>query len=212
MARLEKESGDQRKAREGREMTATKKRCPGKKGPAVYIWEDDNGVWTRTLLTRGEVDGYWGQYGSSQKIFNAIDNCWDLCLEFDKGTVGEVEDTYDSNDSDNDIPPQVDKQSQRPPSPKNGRPGDAPDHPPMVVDPTPHPQAVPTPAQVTSDCAPMVVDPPPTCPPMVVDSTPHPVLTPAQVVSDCPPIIVDPTPHSVPTPAQVASDPPPHSC
>ena len=203
MARLAKENGDQRQVREGREMTASKKRCPGKKGPAVYIWEEDNGVWTRTLLTRREVDGYWGQYRSSQKIFNAIDNCWDLCLEFDEGTIGEVEE-YDSNDSDNEIPPQVDrhKQSQRPPSPQNRKPGDAPDCPPMVVNPTP--------AQVVSDCAPMVVDPtPPTCPPMVVDSTPHPVLTPPQVVLDCPPMVVDPTPHSVPTPAQVASDPDP---
>ena len=195
-AKLANENDQQRMAREGREVTATKRQCPGKRGPTVYIWEEENGVWTRILLNRGEVEGYWGQFFSSQKIYNSLDNCWDLCLKFDDDTAGEVEDEYDSNDSDNDIIPNRKKQSHRSPTPKNGRLSDAPDCSPMVVDPTPHP--VPMPPQVASDC-----------PPMVVQSTPLSVLTPAPVASDPLPMIVDPTPHPVPMPPQVASDCPP---
>ena len=116
-AKLEKENDQHRKAREGRELTAAKKQCPGKKGPTVYIWEEDNGVWTQTLLNCGEVENHWGLYRSSQKIFNSFDNCWDLCFQFDEGTAREVEHEYDSNDSDNDIPHHQ-TQSQQSPTPK----------------------------------------------------------------------------------------------
>ena len=53
--RIEKllnENDNQRQIREGRERSAAKKSCPGKKGPTVFVWENDNGVWTRTLLTQ----------------------------------------------------------------------------------------------------------------------------------------------------------------
>ena len=202
-AKLANENDQQRMAREGREAMATRKQCPGKKGPTVYIWEEDNGVWTRVLLNRGEVESHWGQYRSSQKIYNSLDNCWDLCLNFDKGTTGDVEDEYDSNDADNDIIPNRQKQSHRSLTPKNGQSSDAaPDCSPMVVDPTPHP--IPMPSQIASDC-----------PPTVVQSTPLPILTPAPAASDPLPMVVDPTPHvaSDPLPMvvdltpQVASDP-----
>jgi len=192
-AKLKNESGQHRQARQGRELMAEKQQCPGKKGSTVYIWEQDNGVWTRTLLHRGEVEGYWGQYRSSQKIDNSFDNCWDLCFQFDEGTAGEVEYEYDSNDSDNDIVPHRQKQAQRPPTPKNRRSSGALDFSPMAVDPTP--PAVPIPAQVASDSLPTVVDP-----------TPLPVLSPAQVASDPLPTVVDPTPLLASSPAQVASD------
>ena len=107
-------------AQEGHEVMATKRQCPGKRGPTVYIWEEENGVWTHILLNRGEVEGYWGQFYSSQKIYNSLDNCWDLCLKFDEGTTGEVEDEYNSNNSDNNIIPNHQKQSHRSLTPKNG--------------------------------------------------------------------------------------------
>jgi hypothetical protein len=116
-AKLRNENDQHRKVREGRELTAAKKSCPGKKGPTVYIWEEENGVWTRTLLNRGEVEGYWGQYRSSQKLFNSFDNCWDLGDQFDEGTAGEVEYEYDSIVSFNlNI-----RQSQRSPAPKKSK-------------------------------------------------------------------------------------------
>jgi hypothetical protein len=114
----EKESDEKRQIREGRELIAAKRHCPGRRGPTVYEWRKDNGVWTRVLLTRGEVEGYWDQYEDPEKIFNSIDNCWDLCSEFDEGTAGEVGYEYDSNDSDYDIDPHRQKQSQRSLTPK----------------------------------------------------------------------------------------------
>ena len=47
-AKLSKENNAERQAREGRENTAAQRKCPGKKGPTVFIWEDDGGVWTWT--------------------------------------------------------------------------------------------------------------------------------------------------------------------
>ena len=160
--KLLKESEKEREMREGREKTAAKKSCPGKKGPSVYIWNEDGGVWTRTLLARREVEDYWGEYRSSQKIFNSIDNCWDLCFEFDKGTAGEIE--YDPNDSDDDdVYPdrrkQVHGHIQQPLTPLSTevvRSGDASDRPSIVVDPcdleapTPTSLSVSTSAQVAT--------------------------------------------------------------
>jgi hypothetical protein len=200
-AKLSKENDAERQARVDRENTAAQRKCPGKKGPTVFIWEDDGGVWTRTLLNRVQVEDYWGNFRSSQKIYNSIDNCWDLCIKFDEGTAGKMYE-YDSNDSDDDTyRPKVLRRS---PTPKNGRSGDGSSYPPIVVDSESTPQSVLTrmPAQVSSDCTPMNVDPTPTPqissdpPSMLVDASdlaPQSVPTPAQpeAASDCPPMLVD---------------------
>ena len=47
-AKLSKKNDAEHQAREGNENTAAQRKCPGKKGPTVFIWEDDGGVWTRT--------------------------------------------------------------------------------------------------------------------------------------------------------------------
>ena len=175
--RIQKEDDSQRRIRESREITATKQSCLGKKGPSVYVWEEDGGVWTWTLLTHGQVEDYWGGYRSSQRIFNFIDNCWDLCDKFDEGTAGQIED--DPNDSEDNICSQP--QSQQAPTPFSseiGRSEDASNFHSMLVDPcdvqAPTSVSVSSPAQVvalprdiphpdpqdTSDCASMLVDPP----------------------------------------------------
>jgi hypothetical protein len=213
-SKLSKESVVERQAREDREKIAAKRSCPGKKGPTVFIWEDDNGVWKRTLVTRAQVERNWGNYRSSQKIYNSIDNCWDLCFKFDEGTAGEVEYEYDSNDSDSDNDTYRPEQFRRSPTPHNRRSGDASDFPSMAVDPTPTPVLMP--AQVASDSPSTVVDPTPlsvSLPgpvasdplPMDVDSTPLSVSLPGPVASDPLPMDVDSTPLSVSLPAQVSS-------
>jgi len=197
---ISKETKDECEAREGRENTAAKRSCPGKRGPTVYIWENDNGVRTRTHLTRAQVEDYWGNYRSSQQIYNSIDNCWDLCSEFDEGTAGEMHE-YDPNDSDDDIYRPT--QSRRPPTPKNGRSGDG--SAPIVVDSMP--QSVLTPAHISSDCGtPMVID-------LIPQTSPDPFvdLTTAQIPPDHT-MLIDPSdsvPQSVLMSAQVASDPRP---
>src|SRR5271156_647664 len=144
--RLKKENDAQRQVREGHEMQAAKKKCPGKKGPSVYIWEDDDGAWSRTLLTRGQVDGDWGNYRNSQRIFNSIDNCWDLCYEFDKGPLGEVDDSEDSGD---EFYPDRQKKVPGPTPFSSGvrRSGDDSDGPSMLVNHPNNPEA-PTPDSV----------------------------------------------------------------
>jgi hypothetical protein len=236
---LKKETDDARKAREGRENTAAKKSCPGKKGPTVFLWEEDGGVWTRTYVARGLVDNYWGgKYGPSKRIYNSIDNCWDVCLEFDAGTLGESYE-YDSNDSDDDTyrPKQTAQvSSDCTPMLLDPTPPEISSDPSMPVDSSdPKPQSAAMPAQVTSDYRPILVDSRDPAPenssdlPMLVDPTP------AQVTSDYRPILVDsrdpapenssdlpmlvdptpaqisdhPTPQPVPTPALVASVLPP---
>ena len=86
---LLEENNKKRQRREDFEKKATNKHCPGRKGPAVYVWEQDDGVWTRSYITRGLVNDYWCQFSSSQKFYNSIDQCWDLCSEFDANTPGE---------------------------------------------------------------------------------------------------------------------------
>jgi hypothetical protein len=226
MEKLLNENDNQRRVREGREKSAAKKSCPGKKGPTVFIWENDDGVWTRTPLSRGQVEGYWGSYTYSQKLFNSIDNCWDLCCEFDEGTKGNMYE-YDSNDSDNDIF-----------QPKNGRSGDDSACPPILVDQTDGPPTVVDLIhdQVTLDLPSMVAGPTPLPPPtldevasdpssMDVDSEPLLPLTPGPPIlvdqTDGPPTVVDLTHDKVtldlpstvpgstplPPPDEVASDP-----
>jgi hypothetical protein len=195
--KLLKENNSQRQARVGREKSAANRRVPGKKGPAVYEWKNDGGVWTRTLLSRGLVERSWGRFRSSQKIYNSIDNCWDLCVEFDAGTLGD-DDEYDSNDSDSDdYRPK--KKLRQSPTPEKGSSGGGLACAPILVNPMSN--FVPIPAPVSSDYPPMDVDP----------IVPHSDSSPAPILSDRPRILVDPrdlAPQSVPslTPPQVASD------
>ena len=219
--KLKKENDAQRQVREGREMQAAKMKCPGKKGPSVYIWEDDDGAWSRTLLTRGQVEGDWGNYRRSQRIFNSIDNCWDLCYEFDQGTLGEVDD----DDSGDDVYP--DRQKKVPgPTPFSsgvGRSGDGSDghgpsmHPNNPEAPTPDSLSIPAEVAASSSQLPhsnprdasesMLVDPKPAQVVAPSRDLPHPL---PQDSSDGSSMLVDRpndfealAPLSALTPAQV---------
>jgi hypothetical protein len=214
---LSKEDNVARQAREDRENKSATRSCPGKKGPTVFEWENDGGVWTRNLLTRGQVERSWGGFRSTRTIYNSIDNCWDVCREFDVGVPGEIYE-YDSNDSDYDTYRPPAKQSRRSPTPKNGRSGASDGSacpPPIVID-----------SESTPDCTAMDVDPTPQIssdpPSKIVEPSDPAPSTPTQISSDPPPMITDPissdpsmivkasdsAPQSVPTrmPAQDASE------
>ena len=45
MTKLSNKTKIQCQAQEGRENSAAKRSCPGKRGPTVYLWVKDNGVW-----------------------------------------------------------------------------------------------------------------------------------------------------------------------
>ena len=201
--KISRENDVERQARQDRENKAAKKSCPGKKGPTVFVWEEDNGIWTRSHVTRALVEGYWSRYSSSQMIYNSIDNCWDLCKEFNIGHAGEM-DEYDFNDSD--------EETHRP---KQSR--------------TPQPVQKPTQLEIPSDCTPMDVEraPSPISPdpslmlvdegPAQISSNPSPLLvplvppTPTQATSDCPPMNVDPCDSASLPPSMSLEQPNPQS-
>jgi hypothetical protein len=177
-------------------------------------------------VNRGDaLESHWGNYRTSQKIFNLVDSCWDLCKAFDGGTARE-DDGYDSNDSDFDTyRPKKTAQvsSDCTPMLVDSNPPQISSDLAMLVDSSdPKPESVSTPAQVASDCRPMLVDsrhmaPPLAMPaqiasdplPTVVDSR-HmapPLAMPAQIASDPLPTVVDLTPLPVSSPVQVTLDP-----
>jgi len=59
--------------------------CPGKKGPTMFMWTDDDktGFLSCTKVPRGEVQNFWEDFTNSQRRFNSFENEWDLCIEFD---------------------------------------------------------------------------------------------------------------------------------
>ncbi|KAJ8090607.1 hypothetical protein PM082_018164 [Marasmius tenuissimus] len=70
------------------ESEAIQSHAPGKKGPRVWHWEKvylgegiDEFFCVRMLLMRRDVDSYWPDYSSSQRVFNSWQNCWDICSD-----------------------------------------------------------------------------------------------------------------------------------
>ena len=82
-AKLSRESSVEHQSWEGCENLAVKKKVVvwGKKALQLTSGKRRmDGVWTRTHITRGQVERIWGNYSSTQKIYNSIDNCGDLCI------------------------------------------------------------------------------------------------------------------------------------
>jgi hypothetical protein len=83
-------------------VDGTRRPCPGKSGPCVYVWNkrEDWPTYVRTLVTRSEVEELWGNYGDAQKRYNRLDNCWDLCAAF-----GDYDEDSDIDDDLVPLPP-----------------------------------------------------------------------------------------------------------
>ncbi len=71
--------------RKGHEEAVRAMACPGKKGPTMFMWTDDDktGFLSCTKVPRGEVQNFWEDFTNSQRRFNSFENEWDLCVEFD---------------------------------------------------------------------------------------------------------------------------------
>ena len=84
----QRESEIDRQRRKSREDAAAARAYPGKKGPTVFMWTDDDGhgFFLHTRVPRGEVNKIWEDFTDSQKKFNIFENEWDLCVEFDPKT------------------------------------------------------------------------------------------------------------------------------
>jgi hypothetical protein len=104
----EKESDRARSSRQAREKTHASRPIPGKKGPSVFYWDDVEGFRIRTPLPRYQVDGMWGRWKSTEKVYDGFDNSWDCCSLFGESIPGEPE--LDSDDDHEDIYPRVSPQ------------------------------------------------------------------------------------------------------
>jgi hypothetical protein len=90
-----------RNLRSSREQAQVKHPCPGRKGPAVFEWQDIDGFLIRTYIDRSVVSDVWGSYNDHTRKFNAFDNEWDLCSEFAKLQDQRPDDDDDDDDDDN---------------------------------------------------------------------------------------------------------------
>jgi hypothetical protein len=106
----ERESTTERTARESREYAQRNFPLPGRRGATVFRWEDVDGFRIRMRVNRGEVETWWGVYGNRKKRFNAFENEWDICTEFDPDDRAEE----DFDDMDGDI---FEERSQTPEGP-----------------------------------------------------------------------------------------------
>src|SRR5882724_9446037 len=83
MAQHESEIDQQR--RKSHEDAVAARAYPGKKGPTVFMWTNDDGhsFFLHSRVPQGEVNNFWEDFTNSQKKFNSFENKWDLCVEFD---------------------------------------------------------------------------------------------------------------------------------
>ena len=126
----EKESDRERSSRQAREKSHASRPIPGKKGPTVFYWDDVEGFRIRTPLPRFQVDGMWGRWKSTEKVYDGFNNSWDCCSLFGDSIPGEPD--LDSDDDHDDIYPMVNPQP----------PPTAPDQ--QAMPPTVNPQPPPT--------------------------------------------------------------------
>lgn len=108
--KLAVESEDARRSRIDRERAQERHQCPGHTGPHVFHWDknEDTGIRVRTAITRAQVPEYWENYTNSQRVYNSVDNEWDICSEFAPEASPPESGNWD--DDDEVYPP-------RPPSP-----------------------------------------------------------------------------------------------
>ena len=83
--RIQNEDSKAREARLQRTRHAEKKQCPGKRGSAVFEWEEAiPGYFLRVPVERSEVETKWDDYSEHAKIYDAMFDQWDLWWGFDE--------------------------------------------------------------------------------------------------------------------------------
>ena len=90
-----------KQSRLDRQAKQSTKPCPGKKGPTVYQWVDNNGIRIREPVPRRQVELTWDSYASHQIKYDSFSNQFDVCTDFEDGPV----DIDDGSESDLDISP-----------------------------------------------------------------------------------------------------------
>ncbi|KAK7059494.1 hypothetical protein R3P38DRAFT_2496075 [Favolaschia claudopus] len=81
-ATLAKETPQARSQRLQRETHAQRGGVPGKKGACVFVWEKVNEHYIRRSAGRQNYEDVWEEYSSSQRVYDAFRNEWDVCEAF----------------------------------------------------------------------------------------------------------------------------------
>ncbi|KAF8869438.1 hypothetical protein BD779DRAFT_1682146 [Infundibulicybe gibba] len=88
------ESVLQRTSRHSREAHAALGDMPGRRGPNVFRWVDENGFKFRTAVPRQEVPLIWEDYAPTQRRYDAVHNEWDLIEDLDTTVDKTLRDIY----------------------------------------------------------------------------------------------------------------------
>jgi hypothetical protein len=80
---LDVENDEERSARLARQAHAEKFLAPGKKGARVFLWQHVDGFLLRTLVNRGDAEELFEDTPHQHMRYNAFENEWDICEEFD---------------------------------------------------------------------------------------------------------------------------------
>ncbi|KAH0825657.1 hypothetical protein J3R83DRAFT_11699 [Lanmaoa asiatica] len=100
----QEESVIDRKKREQRTNNAKTCRPPGRKGANVFQWEELNGHRIRTPIGYNSYQGIWCDYQGAQRRYDAYNDEWDLCTEFDADATLDPAEDFDDSDSDDEPP------------------------------------------------------------------------------------------------------------
>lgn len=102
---MEKETPEQKLAREQREKQHRTPSQPGKKGPLCWLWEkQEGGWWLKNPVSRNAVEDAWPMWAPEQMFYDSIRNEWNICEEWAPDARAPIEDDYEFNDRDDDYP------------------------------------------------------------------------------------------------------------
>jgi hypothetical protein len=100
---MAKDDNHRKQLREARELAQKHHPCPGRKEPLVFHWElpEDVGRICMCVPVSRDAVSVWGSWGPKQRIYNSVDNKWDVCTEFDENETPDD----DSEDDNMDMSP-----------------------------------------------------------------------------------------------------------
>ena len=100
------ESSAAKRSCEERVQHASTAKAQGRKGATVFYWEESNGFHIRIPVSCKNYVNTWSNYHGMQWHYDAFEDQWDLCSEFEPDAKSECSD----DDSNND-PPMPSKKS-----------------------------------------------------------------------------------------------------
>ncbi|KAF8222284.1 hypothetical protein L208DRAFT_1381894 [Tricholoma matsutake] len=92
------ETEAEKSVRKNQQKEWASKRKPGKKGPAVFMWELVDGYWIQKNITCKEVPTTWDIYSHHQIWYNSFNNKFNCCSEFEDEDGKRDQDSDENSD------------------------------------------------------------------------------------------------------------------